>query len=145
VPSHLFEYFARSPEVVSQWARHHITGEPVPIDVLRGALAHKDRSFSACNVQTQILYSAADQFLFGAEMNTEAISHLSHSDIYARGLAGVAEAQQQLTSIPLYYCREAGAMRPNMNLLSHGHFINYGGGYYSYLVSGGSDVVDGVE
>lgn len=26
VPSHLFEHFARTPSVISQWAKHHVTG-----------------------------------------------------------------------------------------------------------------------
>ena len=27
VPSHLFENFARTPSVISMWAKHHVTGE----------------------------------------------------------------------------------------------------------------------
>ena len=29
IPSHLFEYFARTPSVVRQWARHHKTGQGI--------------------------------------------------------------------------------------------------------------------
>lgn len=60
VPSHWFEYFARSPQVVSQWARHHITGERVPTELLAQAL-QSSKPFPAIDLQTQILYSAVDQ------------------------------------------------------------------------------------
>jgi hypothetical protein len=29
VPSHLFENFARTPSVISMWAKHHVTGEGI--------------------------------------------------------------------------------------------------------------------
>lgn len=60
VPSHWFEYFARSPQVVSQWARHHITGERLPAELLIQAL-QSSKPFPAIDLQTQILYSAVDQ------------------------------------------------------------------------------------
>jgi hypothetical protein len=60
VPSHWFEYYARSPAVVSQWARHHRDGSPVPPQLLQEALQVTQR-LPAIDLQTQILYSAADQ------------------------------------------------------------------------------------
>lgn len=60
IPSHWFEFYARSPAVISKWARHHVTGEPVPPQLLEAALQGA-RPFPAIDMQTQILYSAVDQ------------------------------------------------------------------------------------
>jgi len=60
VPSHLFEYFARSPEVVRTWARHYRTGESLPSGLLESVLARRGDQ-SALELQSQILFSAADQ------------------------------------------------------------------------------------
>jgi intermediate peptidase len=60
VPSHWCEYHARTPSVLSQWARHHLTGEKVPAQLLEQALEGA-RPFPAIDLQNQILYSAVDQ------------------------------------------------------------------------------------
>mgnify|MGYP003709804887 CR=1 FL=1 len=60
VPSHWFEYYARTPSVIEKWARHHISGERVPSELLRTALASA-RMFPAIDLHNQILYSAVDQ------------------------------------------------------------------------------------
>jgi intermediate peptidase len=60
VPSHWCEYYARAPAVISQWARHHLTGETVPAQLLEQALEGA-RPFPAIDIQNQILYSAVDQ------------------------------------------------------------------------------------
>lgn len=66
VPSHLFEYFFRTPDIVAQWARHYITNEKVPLGLIENALLASGRkstksAFQAIELQTQILHSAADQ------------------------------------------------------------------------------------
>ena len=54
----------------------------------------------------------------------------------------MASLQTQLTSWPVYVHREINHHNnynsqkihlPSMDLLHHGHFVSYGGGYYSYL------------
>lgn len=54
------EYFARSPEVIAKFAKHYITGESIPKDLLHHALNKKD-FFSGMELQHQLLLSAADQ------------------------------------------------------------------------------------
>jgi Zn-dependent oligopeptidase len=54
------EYFAREPSVIQRWARHYITGEVVPKQLLLDALEKKE-DFAAIDLQTQILLAAADQ------------------------------------------------------------------------------------
>eukprot|EP00601_Ochromonadales_sp_CCMP2298_P014128 CAMPEP_0173233292 /NCGR_PEP_ID=MMETSP1142-20121109/9517_1 /TAXON_ID=483371 /ORGANISM="non described non described, Strain CCMP2298" /LENGTH=138 /DNA_ID=CAMNT_0014163061 /DNA_START=121 /DNA_END=534 /DNA_ORIENTATION=+ len=67
VPSHWMEHFSREASVLVQYARHHVTGEKVPLPLLQEALRGSKR-FAATDLQTQLLYAAADQHLFGAEI-----------------------------------------------------------------------------
>lgn len=53
IPSHLFEYFARSKSMLQAWAG-------VPGDLVEEALAERDQ-FGRMELQSQLLYSAADQ------------------------------------------------------------------------------------
>lgn len=54
------EYFAREPSVIAKWAKHRITGAPIPKKLLLNALA-KRQDFAGIEIQQQILLSAADQ------------------------------------------------------------------------------------
>jgi len=136
VPSHLFEHFARCPAVLAQWARHHATGSRPPPGLLEEAL-HAKQAFAAVEQQNQLLYSLADQHLFGAGICD--LSPLSPEHAYCEGLAGVAALQRRLTDLPLGHVSGvtlAGRdvdLLPNMPFPSHGHFVNYGGGYYAYV------------
>lgn len=134
VPSHLFEYFSRHPSIIRRWARHHQTGQLIPHGLLEDALDAK-KSFVAIELQTQILYSAADQYVFGSEIGD--ISNMSSDEIYKHLLQYISQLQKKLTELPLISngvssC-SSSSYQPLMSLLSHTHFINYGGGYYSYL------------
>jgi mitochondrial intermediate peptidase len=60
VPSHLFEHFSRTPSVICQWARHYMTGQQLPRELVEEALRAKG-AFEGIDTQTQIIYSAADQ------------------------------------------------------------------------------------
>ena len=62
VPSHLFEYFARTPSVVRQSAKHYLTNEEVPTGLVEEAL-YQRKDLHALEMQSQILYSAADMVL----------------------------------------------------------------------------------
>ena len=57
------EYFARSPEVISKFAKHYITGDPVPKELLQKALQKKEY-FAITELQHQLFLSAADQVSF---------------------------------------------------------------------------------
>eukprot|EP01034_Spumella_vulgaris_P025754 gene25754-32243_t len=133
VPSHLMEYFARSPEVVSLWARHHLTGERVPQQLVRDALSRKG-DFAAIELQQQVLFSAADQYLFGTGIGD--LSSLTGEEVFARAVSGLADLQREYTVLPLLTKKGPDGQLsevPSMNLLNHSHFVSYGGGYYSYL------------
>ncbi len=124
VPSHLFEYFARSPSIIQQWARHHRTGQKPPVLLLEEALLSRN-PFGAVETQTQILLSAADQHIFGPGIGD--VQGLAPTDIYQKALLDVVQIQQKLTDLPFE------KQNPAINMALHSHFVNYGGGYYSYL------------
>ena len=124
VPSHLFEYFARSPSIIQQWARNHRTGQRPPLLLLEEALLARN-PFGAIETQTQLLLSAADQHIFGPGIGD--VSALSPTDIYQKAVTGVVQIQQKLTHLPF------DNHNPAINLALHSHFVNYGAGYYSYL------------
>jgi len=145
VPSHLFEHFARCPSVLPLWARHHHTGEPPSPGLVKAALEEK-KAFRALEMQNQLLYSLADQFVFGPEMGD--LTSLTPQQVFLRALHGVCEQQELFTQLPLVPLTKEETARflrtdgpcgpvklPAMNLLTHEHFINYGGGYYSYIFS----------
>ncbi len=54
------EYFARDAKVIQKWAKHYRTGETVPAEFLEDALIQR-KSFTGMDLQTQILFAAADQ------------------------------------------------------------------------------------
>ena len=124
VPSHLFEYFARSPNIIQQWARHHRTGQKPPVLLLEEALLSRN-PFGAVETQTQILLSAADQHIFGPGLGD--VQGLAPTDIYQKARLDVVQIQQKLTDLPVE------KQNPAINMALHSHFVNYGGGYYSYL------------
>ena len=56
------EYFARCPTTLSKWARHYLTGQKVPPQLLETAL-EGTALLPAVDLQMQILYSAVDQVM----------------------------------------------------------------------------------
>lgn len=112
VPSHLFEHFAWDARVVSRFARHHRTGDPIPTTLLRSLCASR-KGFAGTDVQMQILFSAMDLQFHGRDppvgRTTEAFEDL----------------QSRLTSYP----PDVGVSVPS----SFHHLVGYGAGYYSYI------------
>ena len=101
----------------------------VPQGLLQEALLAKS-SFGALELQTQLLYSAADQFCFGTAIGD--LDGCDAQEVYHRARSGVGTLQSLLTDIPLPLDYDKHH-KAGMCLLSHSHFVNYGGGYYSYL------------
>lgn len=114
VPSILMEFFASDPRVVSKFAYHHATGQPMPADLMRCWLQSK-KVFVASETELQIFYSALDQAYHGSDVGEE-----STTDVLAR-------IQQNYYSIP-YVENTAWQLR-------FSHLVGYGAKYYSYLVS----------
>ncbi|OQR96885.1 mitochondrial intermediate peptidase [Achlya hypogyna] len=114
-PSHLFEYFAWDERVVSAFARHYATGDPIPAAMLANLKASK-HMFSAMETQTQCLYSLLDLTLFRSQplpfvppTTTQALAELQNAHTLVPYVAGTH-----------WHAR-------------FGHLVGYGAGYYSYL------------
>lgn len=115
VPSVLMEYFASDPRVLSTFAKHFQTQEPMPEDMLKRLCASK-HLFSASETQLQVFYSALDQVYHGLpdqqeKTTTETLKRVQ-ADYY--GLPYVNNTAWQLR---------------------FSHLIGYGAKYYSYLLS----------
>ena len=77
----------------------------------------------------QVLFSAADQLVFGETGN---YYNNSSSDVYYEALALLGNWQKKNTIIPSVQ-DHFGNDLVAMNLLNHSHFVTYGGEYYSYI------------
>lgn len=113
VPSVLMEYFASDYRVVSQFARHYQTGEPLP-ESLVSRLCESKRVCGAADTQLQIFYAALDQVYHGKPQ------YRSTTDI-------LRELQEKFYGLPYVY-NTAWQLR-------FSHLVGYGAKYYSYLMS----------
>lgn len=114
VPSVLMEYFASDPRVLSTFARHFQTGEPMPEKMLARLCASK-HLFAASEMQLQVFYSALDQ-----------IYHGTHP-LPGNSTEVLAKTQARYYGIP-YVVNTAWQLR-------FSHLVGYGAKYYSYLMS----------
>uniref|UniRef100_A0A673LNS7 Mitochondrial intermediate peptidase n=1 Tax=Sinocyclocheilus rhinocerous TaxID=307959 RepID=A0A673LNS7_9TELE len=113
VPSILMEYFASDYRVLSQFARHYQTGEPLPENLV-SRLCESKRACSAADTQLQIFYAALDQVYHGKPQ------YRSTTDI-------LREVQEKFYGLP-YVHDTAWQLR-------FSHLVGYGAKYYSYLMS----------
>ncbi|XP_003737717.1 mitochondrial intermediate peptidase [Galendromus occidentalis] len=114
VPSILMEYFASDPRVVTRFARHYKTGEPMPA-ILASNLEASRVIFQASETQLQVFYAFVD--------------HAYHSQ-YPRQKSTteiLREVQNEHYGVPFV---ENTAWQ-----LRFGHLVGYGAKYYSYLMS----------
>lgn len=89
VPSVLMEYFASDPRVLSTFARHFQTQEPMPMSLMKRLCISK-RLFAASETQLQIFYSALDQVYHGEPITNDSVTT---TDI-------LKQVQQKYYSIP---------------------------------------------
>lgn len=113
VPSILMEYFATDYRVISQFARHYETGQPLPESMV-ARLCESKKVCGAADTQLQIFYAVLDQIYHGAPQNRSTTEILK-------------EMQQKFYSLP-YIPDTAWQLR-------FSHLIGYGAKYYSYLMS----------
>lgn len=117
VPSIFMEYFTSDERVLSKFARHFQTGEPMPAEQLKRMCASK-HLFTASETQQQLFYSALDQRLHGRV--DEWAPTKTTTDV-------LREEQERCYSVP-YVPDTAWELRFT-------HLVGYGAKYYAYLVS----------
>lgn len=125
VPSILMEFFASDPRVVSRFARHHLTGQPMPQELMTRWIKSK-RVFMASETQLQVFYAALDQAYHSSKVFTKT----NKSSQYPKEQTTtdiLAQIQKQYYSIQ-YVENTAWQLR-------FSHLVGYGAKYYSYLVS----------
>lgn len=113
-PSHLFEGFAWDPQFLTLMARHYITGEPIPGDIVRKLLQSRNE-FRCIETQNQILYALFDQALFGVPDP----NRMSTTELFAQ--------LHRENNVPY-----ADGTHWHSRF---GHLVTYGAGYYGYLYS----------
>ncbi|XP_076395514.1 mitochondrial intermediate peptidase isoform X2 [Megachile rotundata] len=113
VPSILMEYFASDPRVVSTFAKHFETLEPIPTALVEKLYASKN-IFCASELQNQIFYSMLDQVYHSKKLEK------STTDV-------LREIQGKYYELP-YIENTAWQLR-------FSHLVGYGAKYYSYLIS----------
>uniref|UniRef100_A0A8D3D0Z8 Mitochondrial intermediate peptidase n=1 Tax=Scophthalmus maximus TaxID=52904 RepID=A0A8D3D0Z8_SCOMX len=113
VPSILMEYFATDYRVISQFARHYQTGQPLPESMV-ARLCESKKVCGAADTQLQIFYAVLDQIYHGKPQNRSTTEILE-------------EMQQKFYGLP-YTPNTAWQLR-------FSHLIGYGAKYYSYLMS----------
>eukprot|EP01039_Chlorochromonas_danica_P008217 gene8217-9064_t len=156
IPSHLTEQFARDERWLLRFARHSQTGAPPSAQLVQQAL--QAESFTGLRTQTQLLYAAADQALFGPRAATAFLQTDRPDRQLEEVMRLIAQAQQDFTVLPvgvLHAQRDGELVQqvrtllpsalqavrledmalPMMNPFAHTHLINYGGSYYSYLLA----------
>ncbi|KAK2847015.1 hypothetical protein Q5P01_010014 [Channa striata] len=113
VPSILMEYFANDYRVISQFARHHETGQPLPENMV-ARLCESKKVCGAADTQLQVFYAALDQLYHSKPQNRSTTEILK-------------EMQQKFYGLP-YANNTAWQLR-------FSHLVGYGAKYYSYLMS----------
>lgn len=114
LPSILMEHFVSSPEILSTFAFHHATGEPLPIPVIEAHLA-LNQSLSALETHGQITMALLDQKY--------------HTLRYGQD-------NFDSTAIWFQLQQEIGVIQPVPGTAwqtQFGHLYGYGATYYSYL------------
>uniref|UniRef100_A0A669E6L1 Mitochondrial intermediate peptidase n=1 Tax=Oreochromis niloticus TaxID=8128 RepID=A0A669E6L1_ORENI len=113
VPSILMEYFATDYRVISQFARHYETGQPLPESMV-ARLCESKKVCGAADTQLQIFYAVLDQIYHSKPQNRSTTEILK-------------DMQQKFYGLP-YTPNTAWQLR-------FSHLIGYGAKYYSYLMS----------
>jgi len=116
LPSQIYEHWLEVPEVLSRFARHYQTGEPMPQALLDKVLAA--RNFNQGFAMTELLASA-----------------IIDMDFHSEGDAGDPAARQAAT---LKRIGMPDEVAPRHAAAHFGHIFGgdgYSAGYYSYLWS----------
>ncbi|KAM6932902.1 mitochondrial intermediate peptidase-like [Xenentodon cancila] len=113
VPSILMEYFATDYRVISQFAQHYQTGQPLPESMVV-RLGESKKVCGAADTQLQVFYAVLDQIYHGKPQNRSTTEVLKDMQKKFYGLPHTPNTAWQLR---------------------FSHLIGYGAKYYSYLMS----------
>ncbi|XP_074597219.1 mitochondrial intermediate peptidase [Brevipalpus obovatus] len=116
VPSILMEYFLLDKRVITSFAKHFASGNPIPSDLAEAWIASK-KLFTASDTQLQLFYAALDQAYHGADP-----------------LQGKLFTTQVLEDVSKKYYG-LDYVKGTSFQLRFGHLYSYGSKYYSYLLS----------
>jgi len=115
LPSIIMEHFAADPSVLSLFARHYETDQPLPVEMIAEKLA-LDKKFESVDTEHQLILSLLDQ--------------ACHSQLALNPSFNTTEIFHSLQ-------RQHGVMPPDPAGTCgegfFGHLFGYGGSYYSYL------------
>lgn len=115
LPSILMEHFVSSPSVLSTFASHYATGEPLPLPLINAHLSLQ-RSLAAVETHGQILMALLDQKYHSLRRSD--LPNFDSTKVYT-------ELQNEVGVIPPV---EGTAWQTQF-----GHLYGYGATYYSYL------------
>jgi peptidyl-dipeptidase Dcp len=118
LPSQLYEHWLDRPEVLSRFARHYETGEPIPADLV--ARMERARLAGQAHATVEFLASAF------TDMNVHALKPPARADVRALEAEGLAALSMPSAIVP----RHAA---PHFQHIFAGE--DYAAGYYSYLWS----------
>jgi thimet oligopeptidase len=78
-PSQILEHWAWDPDVLARFARHHVTGEPLPKDLLAGMIAARNLD-EALRSLRQVALGVMDQRLHGPDQPVDLEAVLDEGD-----------------------------------------------------------------
>ncbi|KAL0371585.1 UNVERIFIED_CONTAM: Mitochondrial intermediate peptidase, mitochondrial [Sesamum calycinum] len=112
-PSNLFEYYAWDYRVLRKFAKHNLTGDPIPEKLVQSLIGAKNM-FAATELQRQVFYALIDQAL-----------HTMQPSSVKDTVSIVADLKREHTS---WKYVEGTHWHTRFS-----HLVTYGAGYYSYL------------
>lgn len=121
-PAQLYEHWMRHPEIIQEFALHHETGEPMPVELLEKMRAALNAKSGFDNVE--YIASGFVDLAFHRISNPEQLAHLDVNS-FEDGLlvqAGMPDAIEMRHRSPHFLHSFAGE--------------GYAGGYYTYMWAG---------
>ncbi len=109
-PSQIMEHWCWTPEVLQRFARHHQTGEPIPVDLVRQLAAARDLHVGLLTLR-QISFGLLDMAFHGPG---------EEKDLFA-----ITRETTEVAGFPYH----EGTFFP----AGFGHLFGYDAGYYGYL------------
>ncbi len=111
-PSQIMEHWCWTPEVLQRFARHHATGEPIPIELVEQLVAVRDLNVALLTLR-QVSFGKLDLAL--------------HGPGHPKDLDAINKETSEIT----LFAHHDGTFYP----AGFGHLFGYDAGYYGYLWS----------